>query len=93
MRHYRRAPAAQQAARGTDHPDRAATLDNYADILVMSGRGAGAARLKARAAKIRAKAGKGAQRKSHLPEPAPRGGAAPSGGAISKVLRIIEISV
>ena len=93
MYYYRRALAVQQAALGPDHPDRADTLDNYADILVMNGRGAEAARLKARAAKIRAKAGKGAQRKSHLPEPAPRGGAAPSGGAISKVLRIIEISV
>ncbi len=53
----RRALAVQQAALGPDHPDLADTLDNYADILVMNGRGAEAARLKARAARIRAKAG------------------------------------
>jgi len=55
--YYRRALAVQQAALGPDHPDRADTLDNYADILVMNGRGAEAARLKERAARIRAKAG------------------------------------
>ncbi len=47
----------QQAALGPDHPDLADTLDDYADILVMNGRGAEAARLKERAAGIRAKAG------------------------------------
>ncbi len=49
--------AVQPAALGPDHPDRADTLDNYADILVMNGQGAEAARLKARAARIRAKTG------------------------------------
>ncbi len=52
----KRALAVQQAALGPDHPDLADTLDNYADILVMDGRGAEAARLKERAAGIRAKA-------------------------------------
>ncbi len=47
----------QQAALRPDHPDLADTLDNYADILVMNGRGAEAAKLKERAARIRAKAG------------------------------------
>ncbi len=55
--YYRRALAVQQAALGPGHPDLADTLDNYADILVMNGRGAEAARLKERAAGIRAKAG------------------------------------
>ncbi|MCH8810137.1 MAG: tetratricopeptide repeat protein, partial [Proteobacteria bacterium] len=55
--YYRRALAVQQAALGPDHPDLADTLDNYADILVMNGQGAKAARFKERAARIRAKAG------------------------------------
>ncbi len=54
---WRRALAVQQAALGPDHPDLADTPDNYADILVMNGQGAEAARLKERAAGIRAKAG------------------------------------
>ncbi len=47
----------QQTALGPDHPDLADILDNYADILVMNGQGAEAARFKERAARIRAKAG------------------------------------
>ena len=47
----------QQKALGPDHPALADTLDNSADILVVNGRGAQAARFKERAATIRAKAG------------------------------------
>ena len=57
MYYYRRALAVPQAALGPDHPDRADTLDNYADILSINGQGAEAARFKERAARIRAKAG------------------------------------
>ena len=55
--YYRRALAVQQAALGPAHPDLADTLENYADVLAMTGRGAEAARFKERAAKIREHAG------------------------------------
>ena len=56
-RFYRRALVVQQRALGPQHPDLADTLDNYADILGVTGRRAEAARLKQRAARIRSQAG------------------------------------
>jgi hypothetical protein len=55
--YYRRALAVQSRALGPDHPDLADTLDNYADVLAMTGHGAEAARLKGRAARIRVQSG------------------------------------
>ncbi len=54
---YRRALAVQQRALGPGHPDLADTLDNYADIMSVTGRGTEAAQLKGRAAQIRSQAG------------------------------------
>ena len=54
---YRRALVVQQHALGTEHPDLADTLDNYADILSVTGRRAEAAQLKQRAGIIRAQPG------------------------------------
>ena len=55
---YQRALAILEKVLGPDHPDVAAVLSNYADLLRATKRGTEAASLEARAAAIREKAGR-----------------------------------
>ena len=52
---YQRARAIREMALGPEHPSVATSLENYAVLLRETGRGAAAAKMKARAKAIRAK--------------------------------------